>query len=212
MRIWRLKDTRMKMNYPVIVLAIFCSAILSTTFSATAQQPVIKSKHDAWQIQCEGAKNKTVNAADLVKELEANQTAEKKKDAEPAKAIPDEQCGMVQTVKSKDRPNIGLSVIIFRNKKKDKTEGTLLRVLAPSGVFLPNGLAMEIDGTAQGRIGFLRCLPNGCIAQAEVQDKLLKALKSGSAVNFIIYEAPGRGLALSVSLKGFTAAYKALKT
>ncbi len=190
-----------------IFLGICCSAVFGMSFIASAQQTNIKSKHGAWNIQCEGPRNKTVNAADLVKELEET----KKNKGKADKPAPKQQCGMVQTVKSKERKNLGLSIIIFRTTRKDKTEGALLRVLAPSGVFLPNGLAMEIDGKAQGRIGFLRCLPNGCIAQAELTKELLGALKSGTSANFIIYEAPGRGLALGVSLKGFTAAYKALK-
>ena len=198
----------MKINKSGIFLGIFCSAILGMTYTASAQQTSVKARHGAWNIQCEGPRNATVNAADLAKELESSQKTKGKSD-KPARK---QQCGMVQTVKSKERKNVGLSVILFRTRKKDKTEGALLRVLAPSGVFLPNGLAMEIDGKAQGRIGFLRCLPNGCIAQAELTKKLLKALKSGTAANFIIYEAPGRGLALEISLKGFTAAYKALKT
>ena len=200
----------MKTHKIGIFLAVCSSAVFAMSVAAPAQQTIIKSRHGAWNIQCKGPRNKTVNATDLVKELEASKkkgTAAKAKKPETIK-----QCGMVQTVKSKERQNVGLSVIIFRTKKKGKTESALLRVLAPSGVFLPNGLAMEIDGKAQGRIGFLRCLPNGCIAQAELTKALLKALKSGTTANFIIYEAPGRGLALSVSLKGFTAAYKALKT
>ncbi len=194
-----------------VLLGVCSSVIFGMSLNASAQQTVIKATHGAWNIQCAGPSNSTVNAADLVKELEANKDKKKKeKQAKSAKSV--KQCGMVQTVKSKERQNVGLSVIVFRTKRKDKSAGGMLRVLAPAGVFLPNGLAMEIDGKAQGRIGFLRCLPNGCIAQAEMTKKLMKALRAGKKMNFIIYEAPGRGLALSVSLKGFSAAYKALKT
>jgi len=193
-----------------IFLGVCSSVIFGMSLNVSAQQTVIKATHGAWNIQCAGPSNQTVNAADLIKELEA--TKKKKKTSKSTKASAIKQCGMVQTVKSKERQNVGLSVIVFRTKRKDKSAGGMLRVLAPSGVFLPNGLAMEIDGKAQGRIGFLRCLPNGCIAQAELTKKLMKSLRTGKKMNFIIYEAPGRGLALAVSLKGFSAAYKALKT
>ncbi len=196
-----------------VFLGIFCFAAFGASINASAQQTVIKSKHGAWNIQCEAPPNQTVNAADLVKQLEKNKKKKKKtkKNNQPLKAAIKEQCGMVQVVKSKNRPNVGLSIIIFRVKRKDKSAGGLLRVLAPAGVFLPTGLAMEIDGKAQGRIGFLRCLPNGCLAQADIPKKLMKAFRKGKSANFIIYEAPGRGLALKVPLKGFTAAYKAMK-
>jgi len=200
----------MKTKKSGIYLGVLWFAAFGMPLNASAQQPVIKSQHGAWFIQCESPGSGTVNASDLIKELEDN----KKKNAKAAKQspqVPQEQCGMVQTVQSKERQNVGLSIILFKTKRPDKSDGALLRVLAPSGVFLPNGLAMEIDGKAQGRIGFLRCLPNGCIAQADLSKKVLKALRSGKAANFIIYEAPGRGLALGVSLKGFKAAYKALK-
>jgi len=191
-------------------LGIFCFAALGASISAFAQQTVVKSKHGAWNVQCEAPASPTVNAADLIKDLEKTKT--KKNKNKPLKAAVKEQCGMVQIVKSKKRPNVGLSIIIFRVTRKDKSAGGLLRVLAPAGVFLPTGLAMEIDGKAQGRIGFLRCLPNGCLAQADITKKLMKAFRKGKSANFIIYEAPGRGLALKVQLKGFTAAYKALKS
>jgi len=191
-----------------VYLGIFCFAAIGASVNASAQQTVIKSKHGSWNVQCETPSNQTVNAADLLKEIEKP----KKKKNQPLKAPIKEQCGMVQIVKSKARPNVGLSIIIFRVTRKDKSAGGLLRVLAPAGVFLPNGLAMEIDGKAQGRIGFLRCLPNGCLAQADITKKLMAAFRKGKAANFIIYEAPGRGLALPVPLKGFTAAFKALKS
>jgi invasion protein IalB len=35
-------------------------------------------------------------------------------------------------------------------------------------------------------------------------------MKKGSAANFIIYEAPGLGLPLKISLSGFSAAFGAL--
>lgn len=201
----------MKIKKLEIFLGIFCFAAVGASISASAQQTVVKSKHGAWNIQCEAPPNQTVNAADLVEQLEKNKKKSKKKN-QPLKAAIKEQCGMVQVVKSKLRPNVGLSIIIFRVNRKDKSAGGLLRVLAPAGVFLPTGLAMEIDGKAQGRIGFLRCLPNGCLAQADITKKLMKAFRKGKNANFIIYEAPGRGIALKVPLKGFTAAYKALKS
>ena len=194
-----------------VFLGILSFATFGASIDASAQQTVVKSKHGSWNVQCEVPRSQTVNAADLVKELEKEKKKTKKKSA-PPKAATKQQCGMVQIVKSKNRPNVGLSIIIFRVARKDKSAGGLLRVLAPAGVFLPTGLAMEIDGKAQGRIGFLRCLPNGCIAQADVTEKLMKAFRKGKAANFIIYEAPGRGLALKVPLKGFTAAFKALKS
>ena len=82
---------------------------------------------------------------------------------------------------------------------------------AALGVFLPTGVALEIDGTAVGRVPFNRCLPQVCMAIAEASPETLEKLKKGKEANFIIYEAPGIGLPMKLSLSGFTASLSALE-
>ncbi len=41
----------------------------------------------------------------------------------------------------------------------------LLRVVAPLNVLLPAGLGLKVDDADIGRAGFVRCLPNGCVAE-----------------------------------------------
>ena len=79
-----------------------------------------------------------------------------------------EQCAIIQNVLAEDQPNVGLSVIVLRTADR---EARLLRVLAPLGVLLPNGLGLNVDGTDLGRVAFVRCLPNGCIAEVELDDE-----------------------------------------
>ncbi len=73
-------------------------------------------------------------------------------------------------------------------------------------MFLPTGIALEIDGEAVGRVPFTRCLPQTCMAFAEASPPTLAKMKKGNNAKFIIYEAPGLGIDMAVSLKGFTAA------
>ncbi len=47
-----------------------------------------------------------------------------------------------------------------------------MRVVAPLGVLLPSGLGLKIDNADIGRAGFVRCLPNGCIAEVIMDDAL----------------------------------------
>jgi invasion protein IalB len=61
-----------------------------------------------------------------------------------------------------------------------------------------------------GRVPFTRCLPQICLAFAEASPETLDKMKKGSAANFIIYEAPGLGLPMKISLEGFSAALDAL--
>ena len=113
-------------------------------------------------------------------------------------------CGMFQSAKS-EQPGVGLTLVIVKGEQ-DGQEVTMLRVMAPIGVYLPTGVALEIDGTAVGRVPFTRCMPQICMAIAEASPPTLEKLKQGGIANFIIYDAPGSGMAMELSLKGFTAA------
>jgi len=48
------------------------------------------------------------------------------------------------------------------------------------------------------------CLPQVCIAFAEATPPTLEKLKKGGKANFIIYEAPGVGIRLPITLNGFS--------
>jgi invasion protein IalB len=111
-----------------------------------------------------------------------------------------EQCALIQSVTAEDRPNIGLTVIILKTADK-KTR--LLRVIAPPGVLLPSGLGLKIDNAEIGRAGFVRCVPNGCVAEVIMDDTLVGKLRTGQSATFIIFQTPEEGIGFPISLKGF---------
>jgi invasion protein IalB len=111
-----------------------------------------------------------------------------------------EQCALIQSVTAEDRPNIGLTVIVLKTADK-KTR--LMRVIAPPGVLLPSGLGLKIDNTEVGRAGFVRCVPNGCVAEVIMDDTLIGKLRSGQSATFIIFQTPEEGIGFPISLKGF---------
>src|ERR1043165_1406767 len=80
-----------------------------------------------------------------------------------------EQCALIQSVTAEDRPNVGLTVIVLKTADQ---KSRLMRVLAPLGVLLPSGLGLKIDATDVGRAGFVRCLPNGCVAEVQMKHAL----------------------------------------
>ncbi len=123
---------------------------------------------------------------------------------------PQRQCGMVQTVKNEKNPRATLTLVLVKVAQGDKT-GFNMRVIAPIGVFLPTGVALEIDGEAVGRVPFTRCMPQICMAFAEASADTLAKMKKGKEANFIIYEAPGMGLPMKLSLDGFSASLAALE-
>ncbi|MGE0523858.1 MAG: invasion associated locus B family protein [Variibacter sp.] len=111
-----------------------------------------------------------------------------------------EQCALIQSVTAEDRPNVGLTVIVLKTADQ---KSRLVRVLAPLGVLLPSGLGLKIDATDIGRAGFVRCLPNGCVAEVVMDDNLLKQLSTGKSATFIIFQTPEEGIGIPVSLNGF---------
>ncbi|MEQ8600240.1 MAG: invasion associated locus B family protein [Devosia sp.] len=118
-----------------------------------------------------------------------------------------EQCAIIQNVLAEDQPNVGLSVIVLRTADR---EARLLRVLAPLGVLLPNGLGLNVDGTDMGRVAFVRCLPNGCIAEVELDDDIIKVLSEGTDAIFVVFKTPEEGVGIPVSLDGFSEGFAAL--
>lgn len=145
--------------------------------------------HGAWKVQCE-----EMPAGDAAAGLEPGQ----------------KMCVMVQVTRSEKNPKAGLTLVLVKSKQGGKNV-TMMRVIAPIGVFLPTGVALEIDGAAVGRVPFTRCMPQICMAFAEASPETLDKMKKGSAANFIIYEAPGLGLPMKISLDGFSAAFDALE-
>src|SRR3954468_24134231 len=111
-----------------------------------------------------------------------------------------EQCALIQSVTAEDRPNVGLTVIVLKTADQ---KSRLLRVLAPLGVLLPSGLGLKIDKTDVGRAGFVRCLPNGCVAEVQMDDNLVKQLRTAKTATFIIFETPEEGIGIPMGLKGF---------
>jgi len=184
--------------------------------------PEIIATYDDWKIQCETIKFRRSQPQQQGGEAPAGEgTSSGKGDSGTSQQASAESsaagavetrrlCGMVQTVRSEKHPQVGLTIYFSRNKQGDKTQ-TQMRVMAPIGVFLPTGVGLEIDGVAlKSRVQFSNCLPQLCLARAEATPETLEKLMKGSVANFFIWEAPGAGIPLKVSLKGFGKALEAL--
>ena len=118
-----------------------------------------------------------------------------------------EQCALMQSVTAEDRPNVGLTVIVLKTSDQ---KSRLMRVVAPLGVLLPSGLGLKIDNQDVGRAGFVRCLPNGCVAEVVMDDNLINQLRNGKTSTFIIFQTPEEGIGFPMSLNGFGEGYDQL--
>lgn len=118
-----------------------------------------------------------------------------------------EQCVLMQNVVAADREEFGLSVVVLKTADK---KAQILRVLAPLGVLLPNGLGLNIDGKDIGRAYFVRCFTDGCYAEVILEESLIKSLSEGTDATFYVFQTPEEGIGISVDLDGFENGYKAL--
>ena len=110
---------------------------------------------------------------------------------------------MTQTAKNDKSENIGLLLIVNRAKVNGKTQ-TIMRARVPIGVYLPTGIAMEIDGTAlEGRMSFTRCDPRSCEGFGEASEATMKKFLKGKLATFYIYDRPGNGYPIKFPLTGF---------
>ncbi len=107
----------------------------------------------------------------------------------------------------KTGPEVGLSVVVL---KTADNKARILRVLAPLGVILPNGLGLNIDGKDLGRAYFVRCMADGCFAEVILRDDLLNNLRDGTSATFIIFASPEEGIGIPVDLNGFKDGFAAL--
>ncbi|ODT83406.1 MAG: Invasion associated locus B [Pelagibacterium sp. SCN 64-44] len=127
-----------------------------------------------------------------------------------------EQCAIIQNVLAEDQPNVGLSVIMLRTADR---QARLLRILAPLGVLLVRdgpdgslipGLGLTVDEKDLGWVPFVRCLPNGCVAEVVMDDALVETLSEGETAYFIVFKTPEEGIGIPVSLNGFAEGFAAL--
>lgn len=120
-----------------------------------------------------------------------------------------EQCALTQTVQAEDRDNVGLVVIVLKTADQ---QAQLIRVVAPLGVLLPPPfeLGLAIDGEHIGKVPYVRCLMEGCVAEALLEPELLESLRSGTTATFSIFTTPEEGIGIPVSLLGFAEGFDAL--
>lgn len=147
----------------------------------------IIATHGAWVVQC------------------AEALASAEQGAPVGKA-----CGMTQQGKSEKSEKVALSVIVSKVKRGDKS-AVFMRIMAPLGVYLPTGIPVEIDGAAlPSRMVFTRCVPPICEAMGEMSPETLAKFKKGGASTFYLYDRPGNGYPIKISLDGFGAALDSL--
>jgi len=119
-----------------------------------------------------------------------------------------EQCALMQNVIAEDRPEVGLSVVVLKTADR---KAKILRILAPLGVLLKDGMELYVDNNNIGRAYFTRCFSEGCYVEVEIDDELMRILRAGKAAVFALRESADQDrVGIPIELTGFGEGYDAL--
>ena len=185
-------------HVPAALKPVFAAAafVMMSVFSSAPAfaQGTVKGVFGDWELRCDQAPQPQVPGV-----------------TQPA--TPREQCILYQNIA--DEKDDALSLRISISKVSDpKTPGQrrpVLLVVARLGVLLPRGLALRIDQTEIGSTGFVRCIPEGCVAQVDMDDALIEKFRKGQTATFIIALTPDEQRGLPLALDGFDKGYAALQ-
>ncbi len=118
-----------------------------------------------------------------------------------------EQCAVIQSVVDDQRPNISLVIIALKTADH---KSRLLRVIAPLGALIPTGIGLKLDQDDFGRMSFVRCLPNGCVAEVLLDDKVLGKMETAKTMTLVLFQTPEEGIGVPASLAGFKEGFEQL--
>lgn len=120
----------------------------------------------------------------------------------------EEQCALMQNVIADDRPEVGLSVVVLKTADR---KSRILRILAPLGVLLKDGMELYVDNNNIGRAYFTRCFSEGCYVEVDIDDELMKVLRAGKNAVFALRESVDEDrVGIPIELSGFAEGYDAL--
>jgi invasion protein IalB len=120
-------------------------------------------------------------------------------------------CEVGQQIRAQDQQSPVAELAIGRLKKADPLR---LTIVLPVNVTFSNPPSFSADGKMPEPLdlGWRKCLPGGCIADALLKDEVLRRWKvQTNAVGRITWtDAAGRDLAVKLSFRGLTQALDAL--
>ena len=92
-------------------------------------------------------------------------------------------------------------------QSKGKTTRRIFQVAVPSGRYIPEGIKVQIDKGKVNTLPYSLCLPDRCLAEIQLSEGLVKALKGGGNLTLTSTNFRAKKNPIQVSLKGFTAVF-----
>ncbi len=90
---------------------------------------------------------------------------------------------------------------------KGKINRRIFQVTVPSGRLIPPGVKVKVDDKKEASMPFAYCFPQNCIAEVQLDDNLVKLLKSGAGLTITSTNFQNKPNPVPVTLEGFTTAY-----
>jgi invasion protein IalB len=94
----------------------------------------------------------------------------------------------------------------------DKTGKALIGFMLPHGVALEAGMGLQIGKDPVKVIQYRTCTQVGCIATADLDDKLSDALRNASDAKILFASLDGKPVGEAISFKGYRKSFSALKS
>jgi len=114
-----------------------------------------------------------------------------------------EQCQMTQTLTA---DGTGLHVMTMIVRPADGANGLTALIRLPHGLFLPSGVALQVNGGTAVPALIQTSDANGVYASVPLPASLVDAMKAGRSMTVAMQSVKREPIALTVSLAGFTAA------
>ena len=89
--------------------------------------------------------------------------------------------------------------------------GPTLFLTLPLGIHLPSGVSLTVDQGQPVPVPVVPCDRDGCHARLALDRRLIKSLQAGLVARVAFQDGVGQQITVPVSLRGFTAALKAVR-
>lgn len=90
---------------------------------------------------------------------------------------------------------------------KGKVNRRMLQIAVPTGRAIPPGVGLQIDAGGTQKVDYAVCLPDRCVAEAQLTDEVVNSFKRGSSLTLTSVNFQQQANPIKVTLQGFTGAY-----
>jgi len=90
---------------------------------------------------------------------------------------------------------------------KGKVNQRVLQAVVPTGRVIPAGVQLQIDKAAPQAMGYSVCFPDRCIAEAQLNDTVIAAMKKGTTLTVTSVNFQRQPNPIKITLSGFSKAY-----